>query len=69
MTNTPDEFLTVREAAELVGVTAAAVYNRIDARRLTRKITLGVVTVPRIEVETWREERQSGARKILSGGS
>ena len=65
MTTEHDEFLTVREAAALVGVTPAAVYNRIESRRLNRKITLGVVTVPRLELLTWRDEREAEARQIL----
>jgi len=60
-----DGLMTVQEAASLVGVTPAAVYDRIKTERLTHQRSYGVIVVPRAEVESWRSERKTQALKVL----
>lgn len=66
MTTEHNELMTVREAADLVGVSPAAVYNRIEARQLNRKHVFGTIVVPRLEVQAWKKEREDDARRVLS---
>ena len=60
-----DGYMTVRDAALFVGVTPAAVYDRIKQERLTPERSYGVVIVSRAEVEAWRRERKTQALKVL----
>lgn len=59
------DFTTVRDAADMLGVTPAAVYARIDSERLTKRLILGTVAVLRTEIEAWRAEREADARRVL----
>ena len=61
--------MVVRDAADLLGVTPAAVYARIDSERLTKRMILGTVAVLRREIEAWRTEREADARRVLERGA
>lgn len=60
-----DGLMTVQEAASLVGVTPAAVYDRIKTERLKSQRSYGVIVVPRADVEAWRSERKTQALRVL----
>lgn len=56
--------LTVKEAAELLGVSSAAIYKRIDRGRLKYyKDADGVLVLSKADLESWKP-RRAGRKRI-----
>lgn len=62
-----DKWLTVPDAAILVGVSPQAVRERIAANKIEADKRYGVIVVTRGGCEHWKAERKAGAQKILDG--
>lgn len=60
-----NELLRQSVVAKLIGVSNAAVNQKIDAKHLEFKLVGGVRFVPYRAVKKWKKERAERARKLL----
>lgn len=54
----PDEHMTIKQAAEILGITRQTVYQAIRAGRLPSERILDRVTVRRADVESYKQRTE-----------
>lgn len=66
MTSSDGEFMTVREAAMALGVSATTAYRMVASREIPALVLRGRVRVPRAALRAWLEATSKAALASVS---